>query len=371
MSADDIDNALVDAQGNKISLTAGTKSGDPVMMAIEASIAQSSPTLGRARDTAAEETSNMVRNQINSLILVAKGGDESLNQAALQEVARITKSTFEAGMVQRLGRATDNVLAAAQRVKGRDIDNATLGRQLFNVVDAQMELARRQEKALWQNVPNIEITTFRNADGEEVDVPNFLSAWDNSVPITKEAKDEVDNLLAPLAKFVKRKRRELGLGGDEENILSNIDADSELGREAAAFMAERQDAEELAPLTLVEVQDMRQKALSLGRRLRSSGDDNEARIAYAFAEGLLDDLNGLEAVADASYQTARSYSRALNDTFTRTFAGDILGTAKTGEPRIAPELLAKRVLSGGVDPTLLRVNQLKNIATFMRTEGVP
>ena len=371
LSADDIDNALVDAQGKKISLTAGTKSGDPVMMAIEASIAQSSPTLGRARDTAAEETSNMVRNQINSLILVAKGGDESLNQAALQEVARITKSTFEAGMVQRLGRATDNVLAAAQRVKGGDIDNATLGRQLFNVVDAQMELARRQEKALWQNVPNIEITTFRNADGEEVDVPNFLSAWDNSVPITKEAKDEVDNLLAPLAKFVKRKRRELGLGGDEENILSNIDADSELGREAAAFMAERQDAEELAPLTLVEVQDMRQKALSLGRRLRSSGDDNEARIAYAFAEGLLDDLNGLEAVADASYQTARSYSRALNDTFTRTFAGDILGTAKTGEPRIAPELLAKRVLSGGVDPTLLRVNQLKNIATFMRTEGVP
>jgi hypothetical protein len=371
LGSDDIDNMLVDEAGNKISLTAGTKSGDPIMMAIEASIAQSSPTLGRARDTASEETSNMIRNQINALILAAKGGDQALNQGALQEIARITQSVFERGMVERLGKATDNVLAATRRVKGDDIDNATLGRQLFNIVDAQMELARRQEKALWQNVPDLEITTFRNADGDDIDVPNFISAWDNSVPRTKESKDEVDSLLAPLAKFVSRKRRELGLGGDEENILSNIDADSDLGREAAAFMAERQDAEELVPLTLVEVQEMRQKALSLGRRLRSSGDDNEARIAYAFAEGLLDDLNGLEAVADASYQTARSYSRALNDTFTRTFAGDILGTAKTGEARIAPELLAKRVLAGGVDPTLLRVNQLKNIATFMRTEGVP
>jgi hypothetical protein len=101
---------LVDEAGNKISLTAGTKSGDPIMMAIEASIAQSSPTLGRARDTAAEETSNMIRNQINSLILAAKGGDEALNQAALQEIARITQTAFESGMVERLGKATDNVL---------------------------------------------------------------------------------------------------------------------------------------------------------------------------------------------------------------------------------------------------------------------
>ena len=407
LSADDIDSALVDAQGNKISLTAGTKSGDPVMMAIEASIAQSSPTLGRARDTAAEETSNMVRNQINSLILVAKGGDEALNQAALQEIARITKTAFESGMVQRLGRATDNVLAATQRVKGKDIDNATLGRQLFNVVDAQLELARKQEKALWQNVPNLEITTFRNADGDEVDVPNFISAWDSSVPRTEEAKDEVDILLRPLAKFVERKRRELNLAGDpmpeldmgfqarlsdlnertqglsEADRLREIKAEqdglirTEAGSPQGDYfqylqrMMDDGPAGEITPLTLEEVQDMRQKALSLGRRLRSSGDDNEARIAYAFAEGLLDDLNGLEAVADAAYQTARSYSRALNDTFTRTFAGDILGTAKTGEPRIAPELLAKRVLSGGVDPTLLRVNQLKNIATFMRTQNVP
>jgi hypothetical protein len=416
LSADDIDKKLVDKDGKQISLTAGTKSGDPVMMAIEASIAQSSPTLGRARDTASEETSNLVRNQINSLIMVAKGVkldadgnpiSDPLNQAALQELARITKTVFESGMVQRLGRATDNVLAAAQRVKGRDVDNAALGRQLFEVVDAQMRLARKQEKALWQNVPNLEITTFRNADGDEVDVPNFISAWDNSVPTTEVFRDEINKKLGPLAKFVSQKRDDLNLAGDpmpeldmgfqarlsdlnertqglsEADRLREIKAEqdglirTEAGSPQGDYfqylqrMMDEGPAGEITPLTLSEVQEARQEALSLGRKFKFEGDDNTARIAYAFAEGLLDDLNGLEAVADASYQTARSYSRALNDTFTRTFAGDILGTAKTGEPRIAPELLAKRVLSGGVDPTLLRVNQLKNIATFMRTEGVP
>ena len=406
LGSDDIDNMLVDEAGNKISLTAGTKSGDPIMMAIEASIAQSSPTLGRARDTASEETSNMIRNQINALVLAAKGGDQAVNQSALQEIARITQSVFQRGMVERLGKATDNVLAATRRVKGDDIDNATLGRHLFNIVDTQMELARKQEKALWQNVPNIEITTFRNADGDEVDVPNFISSWENSVPITKVFRDEIDMKLRPLAKFVSQKKQELGLGGDpmpeldmgfqrrltelnertqgfsveatareikaEQDSLIRVDAGSPQGDYFQYLQRMMDDpAGEVTPLTLVEVQEARQEALSLGRKFRAEGDDNTARVAYAFAEGLLDDLNGLEAVADASYQTARSYSRALNDTFTRTFAGDILGTAKTGEPRIAPDLLAKRVLSGGVDPTLLRVNQLKNIATFMRTEGVP
>ena len=45
---------------------------------------------------------------------------------------------------------------------------------------------------------------------------------------------------------------------------------------------------------------MRQKALSLGKSLTHSGNLHEARIAYAFAEGLLNDLNGLDDYADAS-----------------------------------------------------------------------
>ena len=65
-----------------------------------------------------------------------------------------------------------------------DFDQTQLGDRLFNVVDAQIGFARRQEKRLWQEVPNVDITTFRNADGDEIDTPNFLTVWDESLPST-------------------------------------------------------------------------------------------------------------------------------------------------------------------------------------------
>ena len=433
LSDESISAQLIDADtGQPIEMTAGLKSGDPVMMMIEAAIAQNSTALGQQRDTATEQAGNLIRNQINALILASKG-EAGVNEQALQQVAQITYNTFTAGMTARLGRATDEVLRAYDQVVTKvgpdgqpvDFDQTQLGDRLFNVVDSQIGFARRQEKKLWQDVPDIDITTFRNADGEEIDTPNFLTSWDTSMPKTAEAAEEVEIMLRPLAKFVDRKRGELGItppptsgptkvdkalekitGTSFENSYTKLLTDiSELStedqvkrlREVASqnrgrFGNKRSrdfaslldaKAEEIAtpppppgatpsaPLTLTEAQEMRQKALSLGKSLTASGNLNEARIAYAFAEGLLNDLNGLDDYADASYQAARAYSRALNDTFTRAFAADILGTAKSGAPRIAPELLAERVLRGSQDAVLLRVDQLLSIPEFQRRFEVP
>ena len=433
LSDESISAQLIDADtGQPIEMTAGLKSGDPVMMMIEAAIAQNSTALGQQRDTATEQAGNLIRNQINALILASKG-EAGVNEQALQQVAQITYNTFTSGMTARLGRATDEVLRAYDQVVTKvgpdgqpvDFDQTQLGDRLFNVVDSQIGFARRQEKKLWQDVPDIDITTFRNADGEEIDTPNFLTSWDTSMPKTEEAAEEVEIMLRPLAKFVDRKRGELGItppptsgptkvdkalekitGTSFENSYTKLLTDiSELStedqvkrlREVASqnrgrFGNKRSrdfaslldaKAEELAtpppppgatpsaPLTLTEAQEMRQKALSLGKSLTASGNLNEARIAYAFAEGLLNDLNGLDDYADASYQAARAYSRALNDTFTRAFAADILGTAKSGAPRIAPELLAERVLRGSQDAVLLRVDQLLSIPEFQRRFEVP
>lgn len=433
LSDESISAQLIDeATGKPIEMTAGLKSGDPVMMMIEAAIAQNSTALGQQRDTATEQAGSLIRNQINALILAAKG-EAGVNEQALQQVAQITYNTFTSGMTARLGRATDEVLRAYDQVvtkTGPDgepvqFDQTQLGDRLFDVVDAQIGIARRQEKKLWEDVPNVDITTFRNADGDEIDTPNFLTAWDSSMPKTEEAAEDSARLLKPLAKFVDRKRGELGItppptsgptkvdkalekitGTNFENSYTKLLTDigelstedqvkrlrevasqnrGRFGNKRSRDYASLLDAkaEELAtpppppgatpsaPLTLTEVQDMRQKALSLGRSLTTSGNLHEAHIAYAFAEGLLNDLNGLDDYADASYQAARAYSRALNDTFTRTFAADILGTAKSGAPRIAPELLAERVLRGSQDAVLLRVDQLLGIPDFQRRFEVP
>ena len=110
---------------------------------------------------------------------------------------------------------------------------------------------------------------------------------------------------------------------------------------------------------------MRSTALNLARSLSAQGLRNEARIASNFAEAALIDL---EKIADPSmssaYQGAREYSRALNDVFTRSLAGDILETTRAGDQKIAPELLAQRLLAGGSDPVELRFNQIQEIGRF-------
>jgi hypothetical protein len=115
---------------------------------------------------------------------------------------------------------------------------------------------------------------------------------------------------------------------------------------------------------------MRQLALNLSRQLTATGDYNAARIASNFADGLLDDLNySMPEGQSAAYDIARAYSKSLNDTFTRAFAGRALEKGKTGAERIAPELLAQRLMTGGSDPTYLRVKEINDIGQFAIDNG--
>jgi len=63
---------------------------------------------------------------------------------------------------------------------------------------------------------------------------------------------------------------------------------------------------------------------------------------------------------------AYSFSKALNDVFTRSFAGDAIATRRSGADRIPPELLAGRIFGTGGDATSLRVSQLADAVQFMQ-----
>ena len=121
-------------------------------------------------------------------------------------------------------------------------------------------------------------------------------------------------------------------------------------------------------LTVQEIVDMRSTALNLGRTLASNGNADGSRVAYGFAEALLQDLNSIPEGQNPAYQTARAYSRALNDAFTRTFAGEVLGVKTTGAPRIPPEQMANDIFNG--DAGYVRSKQLDGIGRFELTEGL-
>lgn len=404
LASNEMADALIDPDtGKPITLTAGMKANSPALMAIEASLAQTSPGLGKERSAKNVQANNALRNTIAAL--VATGDPE-----ALQIASQLTEDVFAAGMTNRMQRAADNVLSAAQRVGGTDPkNNMVLSTKLFDLAQTQLIQARNQEKKLWGAVNDVDITVFRDADGNEIGLPNFLTSWERSMPKTEEAAAEINKKLSPLARFIDRKRSELGLDGDgvdlpplsdefqsrfdsvraalkdvpadqrdafiktEQDKLLRTSPETEEGKFFANLEGLRGadlDAADLPPLTTTEATEMRQLALNLSRQLTATGDYNAARVASNFADGLLDDLNySIPEGESAAYDIARSYSKALNDTFTRAFAGRALEKSKTGAERIAPELLAQRLMTGGSDPTYLRIKEINDIGRFAIDNG--
>jgi hypothetical protein len=88
-------------------------------------------------------------------------------------------------------------------------------------------------------------------------------------------------------------------------------------------------------------------ALNYGRQLQAKATAIMLVWRIGWPTPLLDDLENARPEGDdwrIAYDMARSYSRAFNDTYTRTFAGRALSTERSGEERIAPELLAETLL---------------------------
>ena len=134
-------------------------------------------------------------------------------------------------------------------------------------------------------------------------------------------------------------------------------------------------AADLIELTSNDLAKTRSLALSNGRALVSQGKMTEAGLAFKMADAMLKDLENFPQSAGqdtwrVAYDMARAYSRGLNNTYTRAFAGDALSKTKQGGEQIAPELLAKRILQGGNDPTYVRIKEINDIAVFSVEQGL-
>jgi hypothetical protein len=68
-----------------------------------------------------------------------------------------------------------------------------------------------------------------------------------------------------------------------------------------------------------EMVNYRSNLLALAREAAGKGEMGDARFYGVLAEGILKDLETLKAPA---FDQARSFSKALNDVFTRTFASE-------------------------------------------------
>ena len=444
---------FTDDQGRPIEMTAGLKSGSPVLMAIEAALAQTSRGLGKQQKTAITQTGTAIRNLITAL---AASGDKN----ALKEAARLSESLFAGALADRLKTRSAKVLTAFEKLKGDDPRaNAELGEILYRSVSELLTEARGQEQTLWRNVQNQELTTFNRPDGQTSTVPNFIEAWSRSMPEEEVARKYYlqTGRLGPLNEFVEKISLSLGIKqrpvqssskilnlqsqkkdmetpgllasygklrdeiddpdkirlynlGDkyvydeslslDDNIIglaeqlakketgkfgsatrkaeyNNVIKYAKKNRQINSLISQEQKdlvqdlTKERIPVSVNSLVEMRSIALSIGAAQTAVGDRNSARIAFDFANALLKDINSVPEGQDLAYDTARAYSKSLNDVFTRAFAGDILAKDKTRSTRLAPELLSSTMLRGGAEPTLLRIKQIGSVGKFAMDEGLP
>ena len=129
-------------------------------------------------------------------------------------------------------------------------------------------------------------------------------------------------------------------------------------------------------LPLGQLMRLRSRLLELNRNLPE--DQKLFRSVYAeLADRILDDYDlalrssplqkNVQAASDL--RDAVTYSKALNDVFTRTFAGDILSKRK-GRERRPPELVAQDILKGDPQTTQLQLDEIQNAISFLSPGGV-
>ena len=139
-------------------------------------------------------------------------------------------------------------------------------------------------------------------------------------------------------------------------------------RQADEFVTNAAETSERVGLEAYEAYRTRGLAVEMAKRLSSEGKPYLAKIANQMGDALMADLNSMGAGLSQPYDTARSFSLAFNNVYTRAYAGDVLGTKPNGAPRIPVAQLAATMMVG--DAAFMRTAHLDGIAQFQVTQSL-
>lgn len=313
-----------------INMTMAQKTGSPALAAVEAKLASESGRFGAEQKKMAEDSLKGIADMITAL----RGtGDPQ----ALATAADLQQRYFRMILAGRLQEAERQAAEAAAAITAdTPATRAQLSTRASELLDGALRDARTIESELWSQVPT--------------DIP------------------------------IKLTNRQGGLFATYDDIRAGL-----LPREPMPAVVEGtiQDLREAKTTTLGELQRLRSRMLALARAAAGQGNANDARIYGNLAEGALNSMNsaftpgqigGVMRTLGArqeAYDAARGFSRELNDTFTRSFAGNALATTATGADRIPPELMLRRALATGQEAGALRFGEIRDALGFVMRNGGP
>jgi hypothetical protein len=345
--------------------TAAQKTGSPALMAVERSLAQqhskySDEIRGQGEQAyqAYEALLSNLRNigDVDSLRLAAELREKSLERYLTDRLVFAHADAAEKiARISRLNPTTDA--------------RGYVGRITQNAVGDSLRDARKIESSLWDEAYK---SSLKATKGKKELTPRSIEAGNFRSELARTAAE-----LTPagfkfnLSPYVKELLKENGIDEDAINLYRQ-------GMRSPEFLETKIVPERFLPAIddkpadVFDLVQMRSELLSEARRAASGNapDNNAARIYSGLANSILKDLSSDAAgLNNEAYDTARSFSKGLNNVYSRTFAGEMLAKDPRGAMRYTPETLIEAAFSVGPDLTTQRMQQIEDASTFLLQEG--
>ena len=314
----------------------------PTLQTIQNELAKSSEDLRVATGRGREE---MQAGAVNAIRALTSTGDP----LALAYAARIQQGLFEQNIMDGVDSSVTKLMESASKVVGRDVaggsDRVDLSQKLYDVLDNQIKSSKVREGRLWKEVGSYPLTQFFAKNGREIQQPNVLQLLDRS------SRDGGLNFASK------------GAQNDLNSALSGYQKDIDELRDYF------QNGTGRNPATAQKFFEMRSGLLNRSAQLRKTGDTVNAGRLDKISDALLRDLTGQKDGASEAYNTARAYTFARNNVFTRSFLSDLTATDRNRGLVLDPQNLLDTAFRGGNLSTAKRFDQIRAAGRFLVDEG--
>lgn len=325
--------------------TVAMLSDDRTIRALENDLARREASFGRERKLIAEQSLGILRNSID---LLTQTGDP----ANLKVAAEMRQRYFDLLLNPTVTRMEEKVAELGRGLLGRSPNPeelATFSIRAAEIVNGALSGARAKERELYALVPD------GAASGDNIIA---MAEKIRTKDMATMAGEELESFTPVVTKALRALR---DAAADRVEDTGLVDAS---GKAITRTVAGSE-----TPTTVNELMRFRSLMLDEAREHAANNRPREARRAGELADAALADLNAVPG-GTPELETAREFSRALNDTFTRSFAGAAVATNRAGGNRLPPELLVRRATATGQELGALRLQELRTAVEFGSPEAV-
>jgi hypothetical protein len=339
--------------------------GSPLFGQLEASLARSDPRYGDA-------IANQGKEAFSAYQVLVKQLTDVGTPASLRAAAEVRQQSFNDLLTARLKVAEEKAAAAIVGLKRTPDGEVQYARILQSNIDDALKEMRAVESSLY-NTAELDSLVMGYKGGKRIYVPRTLPT-ESTTRTFLEIADQAYSGTGVFPAGIQKMMADFGVTAESvaryrlgKLSPTYIDQKRKFGSAAVppdAFF--KVDGQSVIPT--MEVGDLtraRTELLGLARAAAAGEDAQLAGMYAKMASSLLDDLDTLQIPA---FNDARTFSRKLNDVFTRTFADKMSATTTSGARRMSPEEMTPRLFTGTGDMTARRMLDIEEAVDLMGDE---